>query len=312
MNITTCSYKEYFNFGLFILLALLWSGSFINIKIVVTQFPPVFCALMRVAVSFVCLLVVFMSLRKNIFTLSKQYWRLWVGGLFTQGLPFALLFFGEKFVAPGLASIINSTVTIWSLLLGMLIFQDFTHTTPTKMIGIGLGFIGIIFIFFPFIHGSENSLIGMLAITGMAISYALGSLINQHVIFKHMKVGLELTLLHQHLASILFLLAVSLSIETWPAFTNLWNLKTVLAFLYLGVMATAIAWMIYFYLIKEWGAIRAVSVMYLVPMLAIVWDALFLHVMPKHNELLGMAAILSGVILIQWARKPVRIVSENS
>jgi drug/metabolite transporter (DMT)-like permease len=311
MAMNTRPYKEYLHFALFIILALLWSGSFINIRVVVSQFPPIFCALIRVILSLICLALLFLGMRKNIFMFSKQYWRLWMGGLFTQGLPFALLFFGEKFIAPALASIINSTVTIWSLLLGMLIFHDYTHTTPAKIMGIGLGFVGIIFIFFPFLHGSESSLIGMLAITGMAVSYAIGSLINQHIIFKHMKVSLELTIIHQHLASILFLLAVSLSLESWPQMAALWNMKTILAFLYLGVLATALAWMIYFHLIKEWGAVRAVSVMYLVPMLAILWDAIFLHIMPKQNELLGMATILSGVVLIQWVRKPIHSI-ENA
>jgi drug/metabolite transporter (DMT)-like permease len=270
MNTPIASTDGWKNLSLFLLLALLWSGSFINIKIVVDALPPLFCAMMRVFVSLVCLSVIFLLMRKKVFAPSLSYWRLWMAGLFTQAVPFALLFFGEKFIAPALASIINSTVSIWSLLLGTVIFRDFTQWTPLKLIGILLGFSGIILIFFPFLHGNENSLIGITSIMGMAIAYAVGGLINQHIIFKTMTVKFETNLIQQHVASLLFLLAASLTLESWPSLTNLLEPKLLLAFLYLGLVATAIAWIIYFYLIREWGAVRTTSVMYIVPVLAIL------------------------------------------
>lgn len=304
MNNRTSHKKGWTNFILFSILALLWSGSFLNIKVVVDQLPPVFCAMMRVLISLVCLSVLFSLLRKKVLLPPKKCWRLWGAGLFTQALPFLFLFFGEKFIAPALASIINSTVSIWALILGTLIFRDFSQWTPVKISGIILGFVGIVLIFSPFLQGSESSLIGIISVFGMALAYAIGGLINQHVIFKNMQVGFETNLIQQHISSVLFLLLTSLSLETWPAWSSLMNVKVLLSFLYLGVMATAIAWMIYFYLIKEWGAVRAASVMYIVPVLAIVWDFLFLHLTPSSNELLGMLAILAGVTLIQWVRKP--------
>ena len=91
--------------------------------------------------------------------------------------------------------------------------------------------------------------------------------------------------------------------ETWPAWTSLLNTNILFAFFYLGVIATAVAWMIYFYLIREWGAVRTASVMYVVPILAMFWDFVFLHSIPSHSQLLGVAAILIGVTLVQWTRK---------
>jgi drug/metabolite transporter (DMT)-like permease len=303
MHSTSISKNEMLHYSIFILLGVLWSGSFITIKVVIDELPPIFCAMVRVIISFVCLGILYLSLNKKVFTFSSAYWRLWMAGFFAQALPFCLLFFGEKYIAPAFASIINSTVSIWSLVLGALIFRDFSQWTPIKIMGITIGFFGIILIFAPFIHGSDNSLIGILAIIGMAISYAIGSLINQHVIFKKMTVAFETNLMQQHLASILFLMATSLTLETWPAFDRLLETKVLLAFLYLGVVATAISWTIFFYLIKVWGAVRTTSVLYIVPMLAILWDFLFLHIYPTKTELAGMVAILLGVTLIQWTRK---------
>lgn len=296
-----------YNFCLFLLLALLWSGSFINIKIVVDTLPPIFCAMMRVLISLICLSILFTTTRKHVFKPSRNYTAIWIAGLFTQAIPFGLLFYGEKFIAPALASIINSTVSIWSLLLGMMMFRDFSQLTPTKIIGIASGFLGMTLVFLPFLHGHESSLIGIIAIVGMAVSYAIGSLINQHVIFKTMNAKFETNLVQQHFSSLLLLIITSLALESWPPMSSLLSAKLLLAFLYLGLVATAIAWVIYFYLIREWGAVRTTSVMYIVPVLAIFWDFLFLHIIPTSTELMGIATILTGVTLIQWARKPVSV-----
>jgi len=312
MNNRNVSQKGGLDFLLFFILALLWSGSFINIKVVVDALPPIFCALMRVLLSLFFLVLFFTWQRKKIFSAPAKCWHLWVAGFFTQALPFCFLFMGEKYLAPALASIINSTVSIWSLILGTLIFRDFSQWTPIKVGGIVLGFIGIILVFAPFLHGRESSWLGFCSVLIMALSYAVGGLLNQHVIFKNSQIRFETNLLQQHLASIFFLTATSLSLETWPTFSAIFHGKIIFSFLYLGLMATALAWIIYFYLIREWGAVRAASVMYLVPVLAIVWDFLFLHFIPAGSELLGVTAILTGVTLIQRTRKPKAIRFEQS
>ncbi len=310
MNTPTISKNAAINFMLFVTLAFLWSGSFINIKTVVDDLPPLFSAMIRVFVSLSCLSVLFLCMRKKVFLPPSKFWLIWVAGICAQALPFAFLFYGEKFIAPALASILNSTVSFWALLLGAFLFRDVSQFTPLKIIGLFAGFAGIALVFFPLLHSGENTIIGILSITGMALAYAIGSLINQHLIFKKMKVTFEINLLQQHIASVLFLFACSFTLETWPAASSLLNSKVIFAFLYLGILATAIAWMIYFYLLKEWGTVRASSVMYIVPVLAIVWDLVFLHLIPTQNEIIGTVAILIGVTLIQFSRKPKPIFSE--
>lgn len=301
--------KKFFsvNILLFLILALLWSGSFINIKIVVENFPPVFSALIRVFIAFLCLTFLFTLQRKVILVSFRDGWRLWVTGLFTQAIPFALLFYGERTVSPALASILNSTVSIWALLLGTLFFRDFGQWTLIKIIGLFLGFLGVIFIFLPMLVLDRGSLIGTVSILGMAISYAIGGLLNQHLVFGKMKTGIETNLWQQHMSSLVFLTIISLSVEHWPSYTKFLDIKIIGAFLYLGVLATAVAWILYFYLIKHWDAVRASSVMYVVPILAILWDYLFLYLIPSWNQIAGCVAILSGVIMIQWTRKKTKL-----
>ena len=302
--------KTLVDFSLFALLALLWSGSFINIKIVVDVCPPFFSAMVRVLIAFI-LLTLFFGLQKKIkpvsFTIAC---RLWIAGIFAQAIPFAFLFYGEKFVEPALASIINSTVTIWVLLLGTVFFRHVSQWQIYKVIGCLLGFLGIILIFYPMITGESSdhhdTVIGLLSIMGMAISYAVGALINQHTIFGKINTSFETTIWQQHLASFVFLGILTLFFEPLPVLSSILPIKILGAFLYLGVFATFISWLIYFYLIREWGAIRTTSVMYIVPGLAFLWDYLFLQYIPDFNQFIGIASILIGVMLIQWMRhKPI-------
>jgi drug/metabolite transporter (DMT)-like permease len=298
------------NYSLFLLLALLWSFSFLGIKVSVNSFPPVFSAMLRVGVSFIVITLFFMYKKKK--DPSKQIfflpitttWRLWATGLFTQSLPFAFLFYGEKFIAPALASIINSTVSIWALILGAIMFRDSSQLTPAKVIGLITGLIGIIFIFLPYVgHDKYSTLKGIFSVFMMAILYAVGGLMTQHLVFAKMKVCFESNLWHQHLASFVSLVMMSFLMEPIASIHVVFNIHVVFAILYLGIFATALAWIIYFYLLREWGTVRAASVMYIVPMLAILWDFVFMHLIPSWNEWAGVIAILSGVTLIQYQKK---------
>ena len=295
--------KRLVDYCLFGLLALLWSGSFINIKTTVDACPAFFSAMIRVFVAFLSLSILFFIQKKKIFLSPKLAWRLWMAGIFSQAIPFAFLFYGEQFVEPALASIINSTVAIWALLLGVVFLGDIGQLNFNKVTGVVLGFAGILLIFGPLLHEGPDAVVGIVSIFGMVISYAIGALINQHIVFGKMKTAFQTNLWQQHLASFLFLLCLSGLFEPWPGIHTLMNIQVIGAFIYLGVFATAISFIIYYYLIREWDAVRASSVMYVVPMLAILWDFLFLDLTPTWHEIVGAIIILAGVMLIQRSKQ---------
>lgn len=291
--------KKLVDFCFFGLLALFWSGSFINIKTTVEACPAFFSAMLRVFIAFISLSILFLIQKQKIFLHYKIAWRLWIAGIFSQAIPFAFLFYGEKFVQPALASIINSTVSIWALLIGIIFLKDKTQVNIHKIMGVILGFGGILLIFGPMLDDGLETLTGILCLLGMVISYAIGALINQHVVFSKIKPDFQINLWQQHLASFSFLLILSLLTEHWPSIHTVINFNVFKSFIYLGVFATAISFIIYYYLIREWDAVRASSVMYLAPILAMVWDYLFLDITPHWEEIIGVIIILSGVMLIQ-------------
>jgi len=280
-----------------------WGGSFVAIKFVVREFPPVFGAMLRVGVALLILTALFKISGRSVRVPFKTRWKMWVAGLFAQGLPFSLLFWGECRISPGLAGIINGTVPIWTFILGIAA-TGLESFSARKFSGLCLGFFGIAVIFYPLIAfgGTRGEIFGTCAVFLMAISYAIGTLLNRALLSGKVQADFRANLYHQHCASLAFLIIVSAMLERWPAPRALISSSPALvSVLYLGLFSTAAAWLIYYHLIREWGAVHASTVTYLVPIMALFWDFVLFRNTPHVSELIGVLAILSGVVLIQFS-----------
>lgn len=297
-----------FPYFIFLSLAIVWSGSFIAIKFSLVAFDPIFAALLRVFVAFFFLSLWFMGTRTPLRLPLKTMCLLWFLGIISQSLAFIFLFWGEQYIAPALASVINATVPLWVFCISTLVFRDKAVLTTKKIAGLLLGFIGILFIFGPLVSFDHNimTLLGALSVSGMAISYAVGAILYKRLI-NPAEVDFKASIWHQHAGSFVFLFFFSCLGQTWPPmdiFTAAsWPVlhDAIIAVIYLGVFSTALAWMIYFHLIVIWGTVRTVSVLYIVPVFAIVWDLIFLHLSISVYTLCGVSAILLGVLFVQTA-----------
>lgn len=293
------------NYLWFFLLASFWGGSFVAIKAVVFHVPPFFGAMLRVGLALIFLTLIFCFLKKRLAVPFSLRWRIWVMGLFSQGIPFFFLFYGEQHISSGLAGILNGTVPIWTL-----VFSLFSPKTRNfsflKCIGLLTGLLGICVIFWPLLNfdAAHSALLGTASVLLMAISYSIGNLLNQRMLSGQTKLNFCANLYHQHWASLIFLMLISLIFESWPSSTLLLHTPIIwVASIYMGLFSTALAWIIYYYLIREWDAVRASAVMYIVPIMALLWDFVFFHNRPQWTEGLGVIAILLGVVLIQWPKK---------
>lgn len=285
---------------LFFLLATFWGGSFVAIKFVVQDFPPAFGAMLRVAVAVAVFGILFTAQKRSLRVAPQIRRRMWLAGLFAQGIPFALLFWGERKIAPGLAGIINGTVPLWTFLLGL--WQGGGESFNfRKSFGLLLGFAGIGAVCAPVFAfgGSRGEIAGTAAVFLMALCYAVGGLLTRSLLSGGSKADFRANLFHQHCASLVLLIVYSASTERWPTLAVvLFSWKALAAVFYLGFFSTALAFMIYFHLIREWGAVRASAVTYVAPIIALFWDYVFFRNVPVVLELVGVAAILSGVVLL--------------
>ncbi|MFH1016910.1 MAG: DMT family transporter [Pseudomonadota bacterium] len=282
----------------FLLLTLFWGCSFIAIRFSLEGFPPFVAAGLRILIAtlFFCALVV--ARRTPSGSAKGAIWRLIGVGILNFAFPWACLFWGEQTVSPALASILNSTMPIWVLLCAWMLLPD-EPPTWLKGVGVAIGFLGISLVFAPGLEGGEN-IAGMAVILLMAVSYALGAVLTRKIA---LAIDIRWSLIIQGTASALLLFALSVPTEGLGWTSSIWqNPKAIWGILYLGVFSTALAWLMYFRLIRDWGALRASSVTYAMPFVSIAADWLYFRKIPSHTQLAGAGAILSGLSLIHWAR----------
>lgn len=284
---------------LFALLAAFWGGSFVAIKFAVDAFPPSFSAMLRVGVALVVLAALFLGGRRDLRVPGPLLRRMWLAGVFAQGIPFAFLFWGERRVSPGLAGIVNGTVPLWTFIFGLVLGAE--SFTRRKTIGLLLGFVGIAVICAPVLSfsGTRAELLGTSAVFVMALSYGVGTRMTRSILSGKNPADFRANAFHQNCASFVFLLIVSLIAEPWPSASAVLGAPGAsVAILYLGVCSTAAAFLIYFHLIREWGAVRASAVTYVVPVVALFWDYVFFRTVPPPSEILGVMAVLAGVWIL--------------
>lgn len=286
---------------IFALIALSWGGSFVAIQYTLHDISPIAAAALRVSIAFGVLLYIRRRAAWNIALQPGDRWRVWLAAFFAQAVPFILLFWGEQSISAGLAGILNGTVPIWTFLLGMCIMPDLEPFTPRRGVGLLLGFGGITLIFAPLLTSGATaaSLWGALAVLGMAWSYGIGTILNRSVLSRR-AIPLQATLYHQQVACVTYVTLATVLFEVLPGtFRCQPTSASVIALLYLGVCSTALAWIGFYYLIREWGAVRAVAITYLVPLVALVTDLLIFGNRPTTAQLLGAATACSGVLLLQ-------------
>lgn len=287
---------------LFFLIGFFWGGSFIAIKTTVSAVPPVAGAALRLAVALILCTIIFLITKKPFAVPRAIRNRVWMAGLFAMGIPFSLVFYGERTISPGLAGILNGTVPLWTFIIGFLFFNNGEKNSTTKLVGLIIGLVGVSIIYLPklLMGGEWGATIGCLSVGLMSVSYGVGNTSNRAIMTGKIKVDRNAILFQQVLVSLIFLIVTSLIFEgvpkpsTWPV-----TWKVVLSIIYLGTCSTAIAFFIFLYLIHEWGAFRASTSNYLIPIFAVLLDFIINNELPTPGEFVGVIAILVGVLLVQ-------------
>jgi len=292
----------------FVGLAFIWGGAFVGIKVVVTALPPIHAAAIRMAIAVPFLWITFRLLGRSL-SVPRKFWvRNWIAGLFMIGIPYAFVFWGETKIPAGVAGIINGTVPLWTALITVLPWSpwfDRKQRLDTKMIvGLVLGFVGLLIIFAPKLNlsGSSDEVLGLLAVVVMALCYSLSNVLNARLLIPENKVTISGNVYHQHAVSLVFLVIAALIFE--PGETSLaplWEPKVLFSMLFLGILSGATALLIYYFLIREIGAIRTSAITYLIPVGAVILDFVVLGSKPNAQTLLGAGFILGAVFFIRTA-----------
>lgn len=288
------------NVASFVLIGCLWGCSFPAIKIVVTSAPPLFAVFMRIFISLVTLTFLLKLMRKPLMVQRSDRWKCWGTGLLSLALPFSALYWGEQRVSASAAAVINGSAPIWAFLLSLLFMRGDERLNLSKGFGVALGFLGIVSLYFPSLAaGDFGYTSGLLAVTVMALSYAVSTTLNRRF-FTSGTISPYASLYQQHASSVVVLFVVSLAVDGGEGFRLFFaSWKPFIATLYLACFSTALAWILFFRLLRQWGSVKTISVAYIVPIVALMADAIIFQKLPEAHAFLGAAMILGGTFLTQ-------------
>lgn len=285
-----------------IALALIWGTSFLLIKVAVHDMSPTVLLLARSASGCLALAVIVRLMGRPFF---GQGWRTRLGSFAIMGLtnavvPWIAVAWGEEHITSGLASILNSTTTLWT---AVLIYWVMPSERPSivNYAGVLIGFAGVVVLVLPDIlaHGLSGSVFGSIAVVVASLSYAISALYQRR---KMRNVSVFEVSLGQLVASVIFAIPIAA-----PAIPQVHlAFASMAAVLALGVGGTGVAYLLYYYVMNRLGAVRAAGVTFLVPITAVSWGALLLRESISVPIIIGMVVILAGIVLTNLGRSPVR------
>lgn len=156
--------------GMLIMLSLLWGGSFFFIGIAVKALPPFTIVALRVSLAAVALLV-FLRLAGLSMPRDPRVWLAFFGmGLLNNLIPFSLIVWGQTHIASGLASILNATTPLFGVIVAHLLTDD-EKLTVNRFAGVVVGFLGVAMMIGPAaLGGLGSNLVAQLAVLGAALS----------------------------------------------------------------------------------------------------------------------------------------------
>lgn len=290
------------DWGLIGILSLLWGGSFFFVEIAVGALPALMIVWLRVGIAAVLLAGV-MKVTRTRFPPPRTWGAFAVMGVLNNILPHSLFVVAQGQITGGLAAILNATTPLFTVIVAHLATRD-ERITPTKAVGLGLGFGGVLVM----MAGAElqGEVVAKVMCLMAALSYGLAGVWGRR--FRALGVAPLATAFGQVAASSLLLLPMMLWVSQpwqlgWP------GMPVAAAVLGLAGLSTALAYLIYFKVLATAGATNLSIVTFLIPLSATAMGTAFLgeQLMPHH--LAGFGLVAMGLVAIDgrlarcWARR---------
>jgi drug/metabolite transporter (DMT)-like permease len=197
--------------GMLLVLSLFWGGSFFFVGVAVRQLPPLTIVALRVSLAALILWACLPALGV-VMPRRREALAAFLGmGLLNNAIPFCLIAFGQTQLASGLASILNATTPLFTVLAGHFLSAD-ERLTPLRLAGALCGLLGVAAMIGPqLVAGLGGSVPAELAILGAAISYAFASLFGRR--FARLRINPLATATGQVTASSLMLVPIALMVD---------------------------------------------------------------------------------------------------
>ncbi len=278
--------------ALMLFLSVLWGGSFFFIGTAVRDMPVLTIVLLRVAVAAAALWVFVLATGRRV-PRRAQAWRAFlVMGLLNNVIPFSLIVWRQTQIPSGLASILNASTPLWTVLVATALLSD-ERASVRKLTGVVLGLGGVAVMMGIDVIGGDHALLPQLAVLGASVSYAFSAWWGRR--FRDMQVDPVVTAAGMLTASTLVLAVPALALNGLPVGYPATSWAAIAA---LALLSSALAYVIYFHILATAGATNISLVTFLVPVSAILLGWAFLDERLGAAQLLGMALIGGGLALI--------------
>ncbi len=282
------------HFLILFILASIWGSSFVAIKITLDTIPPLTMTAARLLLAGLILGVIMVAKGESL-PRDKKVWKMciWIG-VFGNALPFSLISIGEQGITSSQTSILMAIMPLVTIILAHF-FSEGERATRFAFLGVAIGFCGIVTLVGPSaLTGLGSDIYYQLAVSSGAVSYGIAT-----VLAKNMPPSplLGRSVAVMICASALLTPAALLVDAPWtlvPSTDALWGT------LYLGVLPTAVATLIYFHLISVQGAGFFAYINYLIPIMGVFWGAMLLGDTVSLQAITALGAIFVGLLVANY------------
>ncbi len=277
---------------LLVILSVLWGGSFFLAEIALEDFSPYMVVTLRVGIAALVLLFYLLIIRQWLSLNAKMWLSLFIMGALNNAIPFTLITWGQVYIESGLAAILNATTPLFTVLLAHFMTQD-EKMSINKVIGVLTGFVGVVCLIGPVaLSGQSELALGQLAVLVAAISYAFAGIWGKRLRSLPAAQSAAGMLLGSTVLMLIFCLVKQESFNLQASLPG-WS-----AIIGLAILSSALAYLIYFYILAEAGATNLLLVTFLIPLSALILGVVFLNETFNINAIIGMVLIILSLVCI--------------
>jgi drug/metabolite transporter (DMT)-like permease len=278
---------------LILILSVFWGGSFFFAGVAIKEIPPVTLALARVGIAAAMLLVYARAMELKLPRFGPVWKPLTVMALLNNVAPFILIFWSQTHIPSGLASILNATTPLFTIVVAHFATTD-DKITPPRLVGLVFGFIGVLIVIGPdALRDLGINVLAQLAGLLAAVCYAVSGVYGRR--FTNLAPAV--------ISASILLISTLIMVPLAVAVDRPWMLPApsaavITATIALAAISTAAAYLIYFRVLARAGATNLLLVTFLIPVSAILLGAMFLGETLAVRHFAGMGAIALGLAAI--------------
>ena len=289
-----------FDWFVFVALGFMWGSSYLFIKLAVDSFGTFTLIALRLLIGAALLWGVLLVTRTPLPSERRAYVHLLVMGVINIALPFTLITWAERSVDSALAAILNSSVPLMVIVLAPLFLPD-EPIRVNGIVGLAIGFAGIVLILSPGLAAAAGTVGGQLALLGSSLSYAAGNVYSRRNVR-----GLPplIPAVFQVTVALVIVAVLAIVVER-PWETSHPDAQAWFSVIWLGILGSGLAYLAYFRLLSRWGATRTALVAYLLPVVGIVLGFLVRREPIDVSLIAGTGLVIAGVALVngRWGRR---------